>query len=283
MWVLLASVCCSVAVSVLLKVARRHSIAVDQAIAVNYAMAAALTVVLLRPDPSTLLRPTASWLVLLALGVLLPTIFLAMAAAVRVAGIVLSDAAQRLSLLIPLIASFVLFGETASGGKLAGIALALVALVFLLIRPGTRNPALHAGWQPTGLLLAVWIGYGSIDVLFKHLAAAGLAFSNSLLITFSLSGLLLAAYLISQHTRWTGRSMAAGLLLGLLNFGNIYFYLRAHQQFSQNPTLVFAAMNIGVISMGALIGAGVFREKLSRLNLAGVALAIIAVLALMPR
>src|SRR5690606_12126109 len=192
-------------------------------------------------------------------------------------------AAQRLSLLIPLLASFLLFGETASGGKLVGIALALVALLCLLVRPSTCGPASHPGWKPAALLLAVWIGYGSIDVLFKHLAAAGLAFSNSLLITFLLSGFSLAAYLIARRTRWTGRSMAAGLLLGLLNFGNIYFYLRAHQQFPRNPTLVFAAMNIGVISMGALIGAGVFREKLSLLNMAGVVLAIVAVLVLMPR
>ena len=36
-------------------------------------------------------------------------------------------------------------------------------------------------------------------------------------------------------------------------------------------------MNLGVVALGALVGTLVFREKLSRLNLAGVALAVAAI------
>ena len=39
-------------------------------------------------------------------------------------------------------------------------------------------------------------------------------------------------------------------------------------------------MNIGVISLGTIVGALVFREKISRLNALGIALAICAVLML---
>lgn len=77
--------------------------------------------------------------------------------------------------------------------------------------------------------------------------------------------------------------MVAGLLLGLLNFGNIYFYVRAHQIYSENPTLVFSAMNIGVISLGTLVGAGVFRERIHWVNALGVGLAILAIFVLFPR
>ena len=110
MILLLLSISCSVAVSVLLKMARSRAIDVAQAIAVNYGVAIALCILLLRPDPMQLLTPATPWWVLVALGVLLPTVFIAMAAAVRHAGIVLSDAAQRLSLIIPLMAAFVVFG-----------------------------------------------------------------------------------------------------------------------------------------------------------------------------
>ncbi|CFN61826.1 membrane protein [Bordetella pertussis] len=51
---LAASVACSVTVAVLLKLARRHAIDVRQAIAVNYAVAAALCWLLLRPDAQAL-------------------------------------------------------------------------------------------------------------------------------------------------------------------------------------------------------------------------------------
>jgi multidrug transporter EmrE-like cation transporter len=36
-------------------------------------------------------------------------------------------------------------------------------------------------------------------------------------------------------------------------------------------------MNIGVVALGAVVGLVLFRERLSRLNLAGVALAVIAI------
>ncbi|EKU28147.1 hypothetical protein C660_21877 [Alcaligenes sp. HPC1271] len=135
MLTLIASILCSVAVSILLKVARQRQIDVAQAIMVNYGVAVTLSLVLLQPHPSSLLNPATPWWILIALGVLLPSVFLFMAAAVRQAGIVLSDAAQRLSLFIPLLAAFLLFGEQLAGQKLLGIALALIALLCLLIRP----------------------------------------------------------------------------------------------------------------------------------------------------
>ena len=164
MLILLASIACSVAVSVLLKVARQRGIDVTLAIGVNYAMAVTLCLVLLKPQPATLLRPDAPWPVLLALGVLLLTIFVAMAGAVRHAGIVLSDAAQRLSLVIPLAAAFLIFGEALSGSKLLGLGLALTALLCLLAKPGRGAGVPGRSLTTIGYLLAMWVGYGVIDI-----------------------------------------------------------------------------------------------------------------------
>lgn len=287
MLTLVLSIACSVAVSVFLKLARRHAIQVDQAIAVNYLTASALCLALLRPDLSTVAHNTATaWWILALLGVLLPLVFLIMAGAVRQAGIVLSDAAQRLSLVIPLLAAFLVFGEAASSVKIAGIAIALLALACLLARPraATAGTGAHAGTAGMALLLGVWLGYGAIDILFKQLAKSGAAFSSSLLLSFVLAAMLMFAWLgLRRATAWSPRSLASGLLLGLLNFGNIYFYIRAHQTFPDNPTLVFSAMNIGVISVGTLVGAWVFRERLGRLNVLGIALALLAIVLLLPR
>lgn len=298
MFNLAASIASSVAVSVLLKVARRRDIRVDQAIAVNYPVAALLCLALLRPHPGQLLAPGTPWWVLILLGLLLPGIFLAMAGAVRHAGIVVSDAAQRLSLLIPLAAAFLLFGESASTTKLAGMAVALAALACLLWQSGGTNAATQDGMniaaQSAGgrsgsrsgtlaLLLCVWAGYGAIDILFKQMARSAVDFSSSLLASFVLAGLLMGAWLFLRGTRWRLRSVAAGVLLGALNFSNIYFYLRAHQQYPDNPTLVFAAMNIGVIGLGTLAGAWMFKESLPPRKLAGLGLAVAAIGLLMPR
>ena len=88
------------------------------------------------------------------------------------------------------------------------------------------------------------------------------------------------AYLIARKTQWTKASIIGGLILGCLNFGNIYFYFRAHQAYSGNPSLVFAAMNLGVITLGTLTGTVVFREKINYINMLGIALAMIAIVCL---
>jgi drug/metabolite transporter (DMT)-like permease len=115
------------------------------------------------------------------------------------------------------------------------------------------------------------------------MARLGAGFTSSLLLVFILAAVLIFCWLaFFRRTAWDARSLGSGLLLGAMNFGNIYFYIRAHQTFPDNPTLVFAAMNIGVISIGTLVGAGAFRERISWLQAAGIALALIAILSLFP-
>lgn len=275
----LLSVMCSVLVSVLLKLARRFGIDVGQAIAWNYVVAGALTALLLQPSLVALRQPGAPWLALAALGLLLPTIFLALAASVRHAGIVRSDAAQRLSLLLSLLAAFALFGDRLTAFKAIGIALGLFALLCMVWRGGRGGAERGAaGWLYP---LAVFGGFGVIDILFKRVAQAGVPLGASLQAMFALA--LVVAFALQLwrrvrgQARFTMRNALAGLVLGLANFGNILFYLRGHRALPGHPALVFASMNLGVVALGALIGLLLFRERLSRLNLAGVALALLAI------
>ena len=278
---LLLSVTCSVTVSVLLKLARRWQIDVRQAVAVNYAVASLLCLAVLQPSLAELQRPATPWGILTLLGVLLPTVFLAMAASVQHAGIVRSDAAQRLSLFIPLLAAFAIFGEPLSGQKALGIALAFGALACLIGR-AKGSTASSDGRHAWLWLLAVWLGYGTTDILFKQLAKAGTAFAGGLLAAFVLGGIIITAYLLIRRVQWGWRHAAGGIVLGLTNFGNILFYIRAHQHFPNDPALVFSAMNIGVISVGTLVGAVAFGERLIYRNWLGLALAVIAIVVMIP-
>jgi drug/metabolite transporter (DMT)-like permease len=199
---------------------------------------------------------------------------------VRHAGIVRSDVAQRLSLLISLLAAFVLFGEPLSATKGLGIAAGFAALAGLVWRPagGAMQEPGAGRWT---FPLLVFLGFGVIDVLFKRVAQAGVPLGAALLAMFVLalvvSVILQGWRLARAQARLGARSLAAGLLLGLLNFGNILFYLRAHQALPGRPALVFAGMNLGVVALGVLAGVAVFRERLSRFNLAGLVLAVLAI------
>lgn len=282
MWALIISISCSVAVSVLLKLARHKHIDVAQAIAFNYLTAITLTVLLLSPKPLEVIThgSTSSYALIIALGVLLPSVFIIMAKAVQHAGIVLSDAAQRLSLVIPLIAAATLFGEAIQGNKLIGITLGFLALGCLSL--GSKENTNKSNNQGVMWLVGVWLGYGVIDILFKQLAKSGAGFSSYLLITFALAGVLLFIKLFRDGVVWQRRHALAGVLLGVLNFSNIYFYIRAHQLFPDNPTLVFTAMNIGVITLGTLTGAVFFKERLHAFSVAGLFFALGAIWMLIP-
>lgn len=271
----LASVVCSVLVSVLLKMARRLDFEIGQAVAWNYVVAAGLALVILRPSLDPLTHAGTPWLALIGLGILLPTIFLALGASVRHAGIVRSDAAERLSLLISLLSAFLMFGEPIDALKAAGCALGLVAMAAMVWRRGAgneRRSPRHWIWP-----VLVFVGFGVIDVLFKRVAATGVPFGPALLVTFTLALVVAFAIELARQARFTARSLACGIVLGLFNFGNILFYLRAHRALPHNPALVFASMNLGVVALGALTGLIVFRERLGRANLAGLGLALVAV------
>jgi drug/metabolite transporter (DMT)-like permease len=270
------SVLCSVLVSVLLKLAKRTGFEVGQAVAWNYAVAAVLAMLLLRPSLAPLRQPGVPWLALAGLGVLLPTIFLALGASVRHAGIVRSDAAQRLSLLISLLAAFALFGERPDALKVTGCVLGLAALAGMVWRVD-RGGTAAGGMARWGYPLLVFAGFGVIDILFKRVAAAGVPLGASLLAVFVLALLVAFAIELGRRARFNLRGLLGGLLLGLCNFGNILFYLRAHRALPHDPARVFASMNLGVVALGALVGLWLFRERLSRLNLAALGLALLAV------
>ncbi|MGR6981519.1 EamA family transporter [Testudinibacter sp. P27/CKL/0425] len=273
---------CSVIVSVFLKVARKQNINIAQAIAFNYIMAIGLSYYFLKPNfagqsfGETVAQHEYSY-IFLALGVLLPTVFMVMSRAVESAGIVRSDAAQRLSLFLPILASFTLFNEVLTQSRAVSLVLAFTALLCLLWKKSDTQSAVGKGWLN---LLLVWLGYGVIDILFKQMAKTGSAFPLTLFVSFCLAACVIFIYLLIKQTRWDGKSMLGGLLLGVLNFMNILFYIKAHQSYSENPTLVFAGMNIGVICLGTLAGAWLFKEKINKANAIGVVLGILSILCL---
>ncbi|WP_164171014.1 EamA family transporter [Stenotrophomonas maltophilia] len=274
------AVICSVLVSVLLKVAGRRQLDVSQMVTWNYLVAATLTALVLRPPLDALRAPHAPWLSLLALAAVLPSIFLVLGRAVAVAGIVRSDVAQRLSLLLSLAAAFLFFGQTATPWKLAGLGLGLLAMMAISLRP-PRGPAVASSPGGWGWLLAVWAGFAVVDVLLKQVALSGTPSMAAVLASFSVAFVLMLVLQLWRHARGRSRlawrNLGAGALLGLLNGGNILFYVRAHQSMPDSPATVFAGMNIGVVVLGALVGVFAFGEATTKWNRAGLALAVLAI------
>lgn len=272
------SICCSVLVSIMLKLAKRYHVDVLQAITWNYSTAILLTWLIFKPHwVNFQIAPVTN---LVGLGVLLPVLFVILGTSVTANGIVRTDVAQRLSLFIPIAASYFVFGENLHLIKIVGILLGLIAVLFSIPWGKGGGKATSGGWL---YLLTIFVGFGVIDVLFKQLSAfKGVPYTSLLFIVFVLcficSLIMLVVKIASGKTKFSFPHILIGWALGIANFGNILFYLKAHQALAKNPSTVFTAMNIGVIVMGTLVGLFIFKEKLSTLNKIGIILALIAII-----
>ena len=278
MFYIFLSICCSVTVSVMLKLARRYQIDVYQAITWNYSAALILTWVFLHPHFSQLAN--SSLPVYFVLGVLLPVLFLIIAASVKFSGIVRTDVAQRLSLFIPVLSSFLLFSEKSDLIKIVGISIGFLALICLIPFSQKRSVRRRSSFSWLFLVL-IFVGMGVVDILLKQVAKtnnlpSSLFIVFSLAFTVSLLGLLFQVS--TKRMRFSWPHIPIGWLLGAANFGNILFFIKAHQALSTRPSYVFSSMDIGVIILGTSVGLLIFKEKLSWLNVSGIALGLIAIL-----
>lgn len=274
---LLLSIICSVTVGVLLKLAKRYQINVMQAVTWNYLFAIGLSLFFFKPDFSSINFSLISP-IYIALGILLPIIFLFQGFAVRQAGLAKTDIAQRLSLLISLCAAYFIFNENFDRLKYVGIIFGFVAIVLTMYKKGTSGTNKYS-WL---YLLLVFAGFGVIDILFKLVSQLNeIPYTTALFVIFCISFVLSLIYIlylaIVKKTKIQLINFVCGCILGLFNFGNILFYLKAHRAMAENPSTVFAAMNIGVIIIGSLIGIVVFKEKLSKWNYTGLVFALIAI------
>lgn len=276
---ILIAIFCSVMVSVNLKLFKRYYTNAYQAIVFNYPTAALFCYFFFKPDLSY--PPNQNqWLLFGIVALLLICIFYVIGKSIATSGIVLTAIAQRLSLVIPVLAAFLIFSETPTIIKIIGLAIGLVA-IYLSKPSGKTNFDQSSNWYP----ILVFLGTGIIDVLFNTLTKLeNISFTASLVYIFSIASLIGFASLIYQKTAGTlkfqFKAAFAGVVLGLFNFGSIYFYLKALQIEKDQPSVVFSSLDIGVITVGSLVGILLFKEKLSLLNKVGIGLAILAILIL---
>jgi len=273
---LFLSIICSVSVGILLKVTKKHdNSAFFQMIGWNYFFAAALCFAVYRPGIA--ITADIPYGLFLSLAVLLPMVFLVQANSVKYTGIVRTDIAQRLSLIISLSAAYFIFRENFSPLRVVGLVIGL-ASIFLILSRGKAAGSPGRWYLP----VAVLAGFGVIDVFFKKVAQlTAFQYTTALFLIFCgafiFSGLIVLSRMIFREQKLNLKNLWWGAGLGILNFGNILFYLKAHRVLNDSPSTVFAGMNFGVIILGSLAGIVFFKEKMSRLNYLGLALAITAV------
>ena len=271
------SILCSVCVGVVLKYAKQNNKSIAQIIATNYVAAFFLNQIIFKPTLFPKIE-TNIWAIVLILGLLLPLVFIFQAKAIAYSGIVKTDIAQRLSLLLSLLGAFFFFHETITFLKVLGLFIALLAVIFTLNKQSKSTDK----EIKTPYLLLVLLGFGIIDLLFKKTATITTLPFTTLLQNIFFIALLVAWCIViysirKKQEKFNYTTILWGLSVGILNFSNIYFYIKAHQAVVNNPSIIFISMNMGVIILGTLVGKYLFKEKLSQYNYIGIVLALFAI------
>ena len=281
MELILAAACCSVIVSILLKLAKAQGFDALHMIVWNYASASVLCFLWFKPDLQHVSIINTPWWLIIALGVLLPSVFLCLARSLQYAGIVKTEIAQRLSVVLSLLAAFFIFQEQFNTLKIIGIVLGVFAVLSLLFSHQHDKTGQSSTKQAMLYLALVWFGYALIDVLLKYTTGLGLQFAVALNLMFICAFILSLAY-IAMTTKTVGnrKNILAGMGLGLLNFANIALYVKAHMLLKDTPAIVFAGMNILVVVLGAFSGLIIFKEKLTPTTALGLTLGLASVICL---
>ncbi|MBA5791820.1 EamA family transporter [Flavobacterium sp. xlx-214] len=212
----------------------------------------------------------------LFLGILMPSAFYILNKSLKTSGLAKTDIFQRLSLIIPVLLSFFIFNEVFSINKAIIILLSFISICFLLYKKSTNNGKFNIIY-----LILVFLIYGLIDTLFKIIAtSSSTKYTTTLFFIFICCTVVSLLYYFFNKGKSDLKFIYLGALLGILNFCNIFFYMKAHTYFKDSPTLVFITMNLGVIIGGTLIGKYYFKEKISKPNVIGILLAVASIILL---
>ncbi len=220
----------------------------------------------------------------LFLGFIFITGFNIVAMTVQKFNVTLATVMQKMSLLLTVIFAIAIYQESLNAWKIIGVISALVAILLVNISP--KGKLFDWNIHPRYLLLLpvlTWLVSATIEIVFLHLekqtgSSSDLSFVSFLFGTaFVLGGFRFGTGLIRKEFRLDKKSVGAGILLGLPNFCSIYFLLKS-LGIGLDGSVVFPINNVSIIALSSILAFLLFKEKLSWLNIIGVAVAILSII-----
>jgi len=285
---LLLCILSSTAIFVTFKTINQLNIPAFPVIVINYLVATILGFLIYRGDTSLTSIPASRWLSISSIiGILFILMFFLVAYSTRKAGISVTTVASKMSVIFPIVFSLIIDpSDQLSILKSSAVLIALCGVVLTVYKPEREHPERGIIFIP----LLLFVGMGLVDSLVKlaqhqYVSDEETAlFSAILFLNAFISGLL-AAIFYRKHNRYflKGKVWGWGLLLGAVNFGSIYFLVRALHYTSpsgvhMDSSVIFGANNISIVALSVLIGLLVFKEKLKLINWIGVVLSALALL-----
>lgn len=280
---IILSVCCSLSIAQLLKIGEKREYNVLNILITNYAVAFIISFVSADERTTGKLQTAISdpWLLFLVavLGLVFIGNMIIYSRSIHKVGMGISIAAMRTSLVFPIALSIFVYGEYLESFKYAGIILAFIGLYLML-------PAVK--WKKIRSYVILLLPMGIF--LFTGIADSGLkifeqAYSDTVSEDLFLSGIFLVSFLLGliyRISKKEGGIMPAeiylGIMVGIVNLYSSIFLLYALKELP--GALVFPLVNVSLVVAGTIIGIWVWKDRVSKRQLAGLLLSIITIIIL---
>ena len=285
------TVACSVLLGFIFKLFGRFGVDGFQAIVFNYFTCFCCGWIHLGHFPvqtenfGTLWMPYA-----LVLGLIFVSGFNLAALTVKHFGVTIGQIMQKMSILMTVPFAIIAYGESSGWSKILGFFFALASIV-LVNWPSRQKSLANSDHPPKSaapknliwIPIATWVLAGLLEVLLVRVQNERLTdmsdptFIITIFGTAGSIGLMIALLgWASGRLKFFWKNVAAGIILGIPNYGSMVFMLFALNS-GLEGSFVFPVANVGIIVATTIGAVTLFREKLTKLNWLGIVLAVAAI------
>lgn len=226
------------------------------------------------------------WPYVLVIGTVFIIGFNIIAISVQFFGMTFTTLMQKMSLVITAIFGIVFYGESSGMYKWIGIILAIPAIYLLNSNPGKGTPLpdkKKLSFFVLALPFLVLLINAFLDSSFLSMEAEGLYSGADLrlvsyifFVAASLGTILLIPRVIRKKASLNWREVKAGALLGIVNYGSIFFILLSLNN-GWEGSAFYPIVNVGIIALTAIFGKIFFSETLSPLKWIGFGLTVLSI------
>jgi len=269
------------------KVCEKYKVNIFQAIVFNYITCVITGCVVNGSFPvnaSVIATPWFKWACVM--GVLFVSIFNVVGLTAQKISVAVASVANKLSLIIPVVLSVYLYGESVQGWKLAGVILALMAVVLTCYQSKTQEQRMEPAIKKWEYLLPfiLFIGSGLLDALINHVQQLYVTEENKN--AYLISGFLSAAVIgsllllfqyITGKQKFAIKHLMAGIIIGIPNYFSIWCLVRFLKHSPWQSSASIPVNNMGIVLFSSVVAWLLFKERLSKINWLGIILSLIAI------
>jgi drug/metabolite transporter (DMT)-like permease len=269
------------------KVLQRLRINTLQAIVFNYIACVCTGSIVNGSFPINKENIAAPWFIwALLMGAMFISIFNVIGFTTQKLGVAVASVANKLSMVIPFVFSIYLYHESSTVLKIAGIVIALIAVVLTCYPSEKNNESNHSKKLLLLLPILLFVSSGLLDTLIVYVKNNFFIkpednFNIFLITAFSVAAtigfLILVMQVATGKQSFSLRAVLAGIIIGVPNYFSIWCLGKVITAYQGNSSAIIPMNNMGIVLFSAVAAWLLFKEKLSFINWMGIILAIAAI------